>query len=419
MATIEETCALLKNFDQSKSKDQLKTYLDTLVTELNKTKPLTNAKAIQQIITSVSNVNLLDHQLFVILCNYYFDLLCRWRTGQTLDSDSSLVFTQIAILFCDQCRSATDNNLESLKTIWINERLINEICTCLKEISVEGKHLQDEHVTAIDYFLHGINHLEKGRIEIQNMKLISKLREHIIACVCSKHFIKMFNEIGELETLNASQTLLLDTCTDMITWYDAQYYKPTHITIRTTLLDTFNSFLKNHLSSFQNLSRISIKILGQLSITLIGGNASDEEIFPAETRQSYCTMIDYLLILLKSIIELKNINELSIMLTRVLGQCLYSLTMTNDLRTYMKTKQIVSVLLKLTNIEDETIQFHVYRILATILTEEDIKTLANPQKIAYVFLNFFRNLIDDTTRMPRFYNLLRSLKSKHYTIYFL
>ena len=42
MATIEETCALLKNFDQSKSKDQLKTYLDTLVTELNKTKPLTN-----------------------------------------------------------------------------------------------------------------------------------------------------------------------------------------------------------------------------------------------------------------------------------------------------------------------------------------------------------------------------------------
>ena len=42
MVTIEETCALLKNFDQSKSKDQLKTYLDTLVTELNKTKPLTN-----------------------------------------------------------------------------------------------------------------------------------------------------------------------------------------------------------------------------------------------------------------------------------------------------------------------------------------------------------------------------------------
>jgi hypothetical protein len=86
--------------------------------------------------------------------------------------------------------------------------------------------------------------------------------------------------------------------------------------------------------------------------------------------------------------------------------------MTNDLRTYIKNKHIVPLLLKLANLEDETVQFHVYRILAAILTEEDIKTLTNSSKIANVFLKFLANLIDDSSRTPRFYNLLRSLKSK-------
>ena len=419
---IEQTCTLIKNFDRSVSKDQLKDCLDTIVTELNKSEILTNATILQEIVTTItlrstndrlfSNTNLLDHQLFVIICHYYFNLLCQWRTGQLADSSAIRIFSQIAVLFYHLCSSATNTDVEVLKSVWINEPLINEICTCLKEIGIEGKHIQDEHVQSIDYFLRGINHLEKGRIEIQNLTLLSKLRDQIVSCVCSSSFIKIFNQLGELKNLNASQTLLLETCTDMISWYDAPHYNQTHIAVRTTLLNTFNGFLKTHLSSFQKLNEIAIKILGQLSITLIGGNAKDEDIFPPEIRQGYCTMIDLLSTLLNSIVGLKSLNESLIKFTRVLTQCLYSLTMTNDLRTYIKTKQIVPLLLKLTYIEDETVQFHVYRILAAILTEEDIRTLANPQRIAHVFLNFFGDLIDDSTRIPRFFNLLRSLKSK-------
>jgi hypothetical protein len=224
----------------------------------------------------------------------------------------------------------------------------------------------------------------------------------------------MFNKIGELKTLDSTQTLLLDTCTDFISWHDAGRYNDTHIAVRTALLQPFNSLFKKN---FLSLSKIEIKIIGQLSITLIGGNARDEDLFPSDIREGYCQMIDQLSLKLNSIIEFENLDELKTMLTQVLTQCLYSLTMTNDLRTYIKTKHIVPLLLKLTNLEDETIQFHVYRILAAILTEDDIKTLANPSKIANVFLKFLANLIDDSSRAPRFYNLLRSLKSKFLSKY--
>jgi len=419
---IEKQCTLIKDLGKSLTTDQVKSSLDAIVVELNKVKVLTNVATIQQIITAISlrsthdrafsNANLLDHQLFIIIRNYYLTLMCQWRAGEALDSCSGRVFSQIAILFSDLCCHATDTDTDSLKRLLIHEPLINELCTCLKEIAIDGKHLQDEHVEAIDYCLRAINHLEKGRVEIQSMTIVSTLLDSIVICVCSKHFINMFKQIAEFEKLNAVQTLLLDTCTDFISWHDAGRYNDTHIAVRTALLNTFTSWFENHLLSFRKLSKLAIKIIGQLSITLIGGNASDEEIFPTQIREGYCKMIDQLSSILNSIVESETTDEISTALTRVLTQCLYSLTMTNDLRTYIKNKHIVPLLLKLANLEDETIQFHVYRILAAILTEEDIKTLTNSSKIANVFLKFLTNLIDDSSRTPRFYNLLRSLKGK-------
>jgi hypothetical protein len=415
---IEQKCILIKDFNKSVTNDQLKSCLDIIVIELNKSEALSNATTIQEIVLALSfrsthdRINLLDHQLFLIIRNYYLNLMCQWRSNQLLDPCSGQVFIQIAILFSDLCCNATDNDIDSLKLLLINESLINEVCKCLKEIGIDGKHLHDENVKSIDYYLRGISYLEKGRVDIQSMKIISELVDNIVNCVCSNIFINMFNKIDQLNQLDASQTLLLDTCTDFISWHDAGKYNQTHLAVRSALLNTFNSFFQKNLLSLTKLSKVAIKIIGQLSITLIGGNANDEDIFPDKIREDYCKMIDQLSSILNSIVESGNIDELSTILIRVLTQCLYSLTMTNDLRTYIKTKQIVPLLLKLTNLEDETIQFHVYRILAAILTEEDIKTLTNTTKIANVFLKFLTNLIDDPSRTPRFYNLLRSLKSK-------
>ena len=418
---IEQKCKRIRDSDRSPTNEELKDCLDAIINELNKTKTLHNANTFQEIIRTISfrfnhdrifsTANLLHHQIFIIIRTYYLNLMHQWRTDQLLELCSGEVFCQIGMLFSDLCCNATDNDVEALKLLLIDEPLIDELCKCLKEISTEGKHLHDKYIEGINYCILAVNYLEKGRIEIQNIKIVSGLLDQIVNCVCSKYFIHMFNQIVHLKELDASQTFLLDTCTDFISWHDAGRYNDTHIAVRTALLHEFTSFLQKNSVLLPKVSKVAIQVIGQLSITVIGGNARDEDIFPSPIREDYCTMIDQLSSVLNTIVESKNTDELTIMLTRVLTQCLYSLTMTNDLRIYIKNKHIVPLLLKLTYIQDETIRFHVYRILAGILTEEDIKTLANPSQIANVFLKFFTNLIDDQSRKPRFYNLLRSLKS--------
>ncbi len=78
---IKQKCILIKDFDKSVTKDQLKSCLDVIVNELNKSKALSNAETIQEIVLALSfrsthdrifsNANLLDHQLFVIIRNYF------------------------------------------------------------------------------------------------------------------------------------------------------------------------------------------------------------------------------------------------------------------------------------------------------------------------------------------------------------
>lgn len=50
---------------------------------------------------------------------------------------------------------------------------------------------------AIDYFLHGINHLENDQTNIQKLELISKLCEHIIPCASSNH-LSSFQQLSKL-----------------------------------------------------------------------------------------------------------------------------------------------------------------------------------------------------------------------------
>ena len=417
-SSFEEQCTRIKNH----SIPFLRDSFDAIVNELTKQQESRNVTKIQQVLGAITsrsshgrfllNSQLLDHPLFVIFRDCYLTLLHRWRTGHGLDYHSQELFFQLGSLFVDLCDQANDHDANILGQLLVNPLFISELRTCLNEIVSEGKHLHDERIRGLDCSLRALHHLEKGRVELQGRPLMLELLESIVRCVCSTWFIQMFTQMNEWEKLNEPQTFLLDTCTKFILSHDAGRYNDTTISVRTALLSTFISWFDKYVSAFRSLTPLSIGIIGQLCITLIGGNAKDADVFPAPIRDDYCKMIDQIVTILNSIIETPTIDELAMALTKVLTQNLYSLTMTTDLRSYIKSKHIVPLLLKVTNIDDETIQFHVYRILASILTEEDIKTLINPSKTGNVFLRFLTNLIDDSSMVPRFHNLLRSLKSK-------
>lgn len=82
---IEEQCSLIKDFDKSLTNDQVASCLDTIVVELNEIKSLTTVATIQQIVTAISlrsthdraffTAKFFDHQLFIIIRNYYLTLI--------------------------------------------------------------------------------------------------------------------------------------------------------------------------------------------------------------------------------------------------------------------------------------------------------------------------------------------------------
>lgn len=105
-------------------------------------------------------------------------------------------------------------------------------------------------------------------------------------------------------------------------------------------------------------------------------------------------------------------NESNVNLVGTVVLQLYLLTLDQTILSYIKGQKLPPILLKLSNIANEWIRFNVYRILALILTEQDIKELANPSIIAKVFITFLTTLIDDPAKFLRRRSLLRCLKSK-------
>ena len=419
---IDQQCALIQGQGVSMASEHLLTSFDTIVAELNKNNLLNNAEIIQKLVTVVAlsstdnqkcfTGNLLDHQLYRIFRDSYLKILCRWRSGEVLDQSSCDIFSKVSTMFADMSFRATDIDIDPLKKLLVHQPLIDEIREILREIAINGKHLHDSQVGAVDFILRAIHYLEKGRLEIQNDPMLCTLLNVVVECVCSDCFIEMFKQAVALEKLDEGQTLSLDTCTNYICWHDADRYSQICLAVQTALLSTFVVWLQDHVLSYQKWGKAVIKIMGQLFITLISGNARNNDIYSPKVRADYCKMIDIFFCILDSVAKSDTIDESTKALTKVVTQGLYSLTMTSDLRSYMKSKQMVSLLLKLTGIEEEMTQFNVYRILASIMTEQDIKTLANPSTIAKVFLTFLTKLIDDSSMTPRLHNLLRSLMSK-------
>ena len=84
----------------------------------------------------------------------------------------------------------------------------------------------------------------------------------------------------------------------------------------------------------------------------------------------------------------------------------------------MKTlPNLIPMLLKVTDIEDDEIQVNAYRCLGKIMMEADIKTMTNPSQIASVYIDFITKTIDDPYQKERFHSLLKSLKSKTYLFF--
>jgi hypothetical protein len=132
-----------------------------------------------------------------------------------------------------------------------------------------------------------------------------------------------------------------------------------------------------------------------------------------EFYSDYCQLVSYWTVILSSTLAYSN-NKINVRFTtRIIIQNLYNLTLHFDVLNFMKTiPNLIPMLLRMTDAENDEIQLNAYRCLGKIMIEKDIKTMTNPDKITAVYIEFIRNTIDDPKNQERFFSLLESLKSK-------
>ena len=379
-----------------------------------------NKELIQLILHSNENYfyepNFINHRLFIILRDWYLKLLQQWRRGAQSDNDDScFAFETIPNIFIKMSNHISDKNISILKELIFHKPLINELNICLEEIASNGKYLQDPQIKSLDNIFRAIQRLERNRLENKADPLLTKLFDNIVKCICSSSFIEMFIHSTTQENDDPGQKFLLYTCTDYIYSHPTdQQHKQSLLDIRQALLRPFSEWLAQQSVSCRLWNNRMTTILRQLcfiltlSIQLHRYTTLDKETF-----DYYCQLIDSFVNILHSVTQIENpVNhKLAQSLMGTLTPNLYTMILSTQLENYIKSKHITSLILTLADIENDEIQLNAFRILSSIITEQDTKNVSNSINIANLFIKFLNKVIDDSNQMLRFYNLLRCLKS--------
>jgi hypothetical protein len=385
---------------------------------------LTDITSIKDIIQSIlysnekyfSEPDFFNHRLFIILRDCYLNLLQQWRHGRQFDDVSCFVFETIPTLFFKMSNHMSDKNVIILKELILYKPILNELNLCLEEIVLNGKYLQDPQIKSLDNLVRCIQRLERNHLDNKTDPLLIKLFDNIVKCICSSSFIEIFIHSTTQENDDAGQKFLLYTCTDYICSHPTdQQHKQGLLNIRECLLHPFSQWLSQQSSSFRLWNpRMSI-ILRQLCFILTLSIQHNQYInLDKQTYDYYCQLIDSFINILYSIIQTENLvnNKLTQSLMSTLTSNLYTMTLSNQLEKYLKSKYITLLILKLADIENDEIQLNAFRILSSILTEYDTKTNANSINIANLFIKFLNKIIDDSNQILKFHNLLHCLKRK-------
>ncbi|CAF3298182.1 unnamed protein product [Rotaria socialis] len=367
--------------------------------------------AIQSNEKHLCDSSIIDHRAFFILRDYFLNLLQRWRFGEVFDDTSYFIFESISSLFLKMSSHISNGNLSTLKELIFHETFLNEMNRFFDELSVNGKYLEDHQIKSMDNLLRTIQRLE--RINFDTKK--DYLFDNIVKCICSSSFIEIFLQSVNQDNEDVGHRFLLNTCTDYIYSHSTdQKHKQSLIDIRQTLLRPFTQWLIQQSSLFRfwnNRMLITLRqicFLLTLSIQLNRLILLDKDIL-----DDYYQIIDSFVNILYSIIQSENKtnNKLSQSLIGTIIPNIYTMTLSKQLEKYIQNKHIISLILKLTDFENDEIQLNAFKILSSITTEQETKNIVYSNTIASLFIKFLNKVIDDSNQTLRFYNLLRSLKS--------
>ncbi|UJR08402.1 hypothetical protein I4U23_012672 [Adineta vaga] len=424
---VDEQCMLIKNFGPNISIEQLKQSFDIFLSVLEQidSRNIQN-NIIDQIICSLANTpyrnkkltnfQLITHELVILIRNKgIIDLLYQRKTT---DEGTQELLLNTSTLFVHLSSNIDDTNRSAFKDLFFHKSLIDALVHCLKELTTYGRHLEKNAplFRSIGFLLVIFKHCHDNHLNKKDCDLIMPIFFTIIQCLCSSYAIDIIRnlEFNFIQILNDDQTLFLNTMPWYLQWYCDSREGKHLIKVHRILLTEYTNWITNcHPDSYYHCSSKFATMLRHLSYFLVRPIELDNiNQFSDAFYPQYSQLVSYWSTVLASTL-VHSFEELNIKFNiRIIIQNLYNFTLHRNILNFMKTiPNLISMLFKIADVENDDMQLNAYRCLGKLMDETDIKTMTNPGQIVLVHMEFLTKSIGDPHKAERFYSLLESLKN--------
>lgn len=426
-STVVDThCSAIRERGAETTLEELKASFDAFTTVLNKT---TADEAKHDVLETLSATlvnspykmnklnhgDLIGHELFTILRDEA--VLAQLRQRTVRKNSTRRCLQRVSTLFLNLTYKLNETNIPVLNHLLFHQPLIAEIAACLDEIGTKGQHLHSPILLrALKSLLLAFKTYLRHPLLGDEYTVLAPIFDAIVGCLSSPYPVYMIRslKLDFSQVLNDSQMLLLDTLPFYLQWYTGPPEPAAHTRILRTLLHEFTSWLTSCApESYIHCSGQIGRMIRHLNYFLVRPIESEQvHAFSEEFYHDYCQLVSYWVVTLSKTLPCFSDQPHVKDCTRIIIKNLYNFTLHLNVLNYMKTlPNLMSMLLQVTDIEDDEIQVNAYRCLGKIMTEADIKAVNNPRHIATVYIDFIGKTIDDPFQKERFHSLLNSLKS--------
>lgn len=394
----------------SNNETQLRSFYDDI---LNKT-PEDEYQYFIEIINvliqaNLSCVDILDHSFFIHIRNIFIDYL------QKSIDDFRLPYL-ISQFFLQLIDHVNDNNLHFAQQFFANANLTDCLIDSLKNVSSTSN---ANFVGSIEHMIDTYQILQDDRISVQNDPILLSMMMPIVDFVKSSEYINVFLQLSpHQQEFTHYQKLILVTCQKYVSSHWGEYYDEVTSAIAQHILSRSPDILQHALKTINHWQTPMIWSI--FSLILVCQYCANQRLLPAYDIY-HKQILDCVLEIVqgKELWQLASQKTVSDIRQKRASQLLcyatlyiYTMTFLPELRDKLKENNATTILLKLAEVNFDKTQFHAYRALAAILTDNDIKQLANPTQITTVFITYLKKSIDTPKLQQRLANLLLSLKSK-------
>ncbi|CAF0767145.1 unnamed protein product [Didymodactylos carnosus] len=342
--------------------------------------------------TLLSDPSVLNHDLFFLIIQLMTDMLNKWSI---MEQQEIVCFKCITdLLYTIINKRINELNLESFKNLLLNNTLVQSIKYFVDNSLSTILDIDEKIVFGVSNLLLIFIELQYGRENITNNPNLIELAESIVKWVSSIEYFNILINLNETKSLTVQENFLVISCPHYFSRYRGKNNELLTNSLCDLMLQRYEQILSKLTSILPDWNESIMTAVRYMCYALrqMGEHSSTRQHFT-----DHLTIIDSILLILNSSqLQNKVLSDEDNFETKLLYAAIWVLSpMGKDpnLSAYLKDQHDIQTFHTLTNAKCQALQMYAYKILVTVMNEDDIKNLTDPRKITAIFIDFIRQAI--------------------------